>query len=164
MKFGEELISEIKASLDRCREERERRERNIAECLYDSTDSFLSEWANGLTTRLEWAKLEILENKGLAEFTVLCDLEGNVVADKLIRTRFGSVFNVNGQWINPHVKTSTLEKKGFRIETRLFPAWACIEGKGTGLSGNCWVKVFRSRVNYFTGEEVEKNLSAEVLK
>ena len=58
------------------------------------TDGFLSQWASGMTGRLHRAKAEIAEQGGKAEFPALFDLAGNLVAAKLVETRYGMSWGI----------------------------------------------------------------------
>jgi len=149
---GLNLIEKLNQELNSIQDRAKDREANISACLYDSSDSFLSEWANSKSQDLLKVKLQILENGGLAEFQALADLSGNIVSDRLIKTRFGGAYKVGDKWINPYVKESTLAKKGFKLTTVKKWAWACLKSNGTGLGGNVWVEIFPSNTNYFTGE------------
>lgn len=119
------------------------------------SDSFVSSWANDKAGDLLDKKIAILENGGLWDFECLCDLEGNKIENaKLCNTRFGESYRVEKsdgsiEWVNPHVKEKTLAKKGYTLGTESLPAWAKLEGSGTGLSGalSVYVCVFKSKVN-----------------
>lgn len=156
-KFGKELLEKLRRQLELTDKEKDEREERISNCEVDPSDCFLSEWANDMTRRELIAKIEILENKGLSKFDVLCDLNGNVLANKLIRTRFGRAYKLDsGQWVSANLKKKTLKARGLKIAKRKMPAWAVLKSEGRGLSGHCWVEVFQSHTNYWTGEKVKK--------
>lgn len=58
------------------------------------TDGFLSQWASGMMSNLEYRKYEIAENGGKSYFPALFDLEGNLVPAKLISTQYGSAWGL----------------------------------------------------------------------
>lgn len=113
------------------------------------TDGFLSQWANDLNGRLAVTRAKILENNGMAEFPALfCD--GELVAAKLIHTRYGMRWGVLEnddpkspviQWLG--TSNRALWKFGFTRGIVLAPAWASLDGNGTGLSGQVWISVYR---------------------
>ena len=84
---------------------------------------------NSITSHIGMLKsrIALLENDGYAEFTVLMDLDGNFVSDKLINTKYGKAYviqNSNGTatFISPYGKKSTIEKKGYKIGKMMFKA------------------------------------------
>lgn len=58
------------------------------------TDGFLTQWASGMMSRLEYAKYEIAENDGKWEFPALFDLDGNLVPAKHIKTPYGMAWGI----------------------------------------------------------------------
>lgn len=109
------------------------------------TDGFLSQWAHGMTARLNERKIEVLKNGGYAEFPVLCDEDGNVVATKIYRFNdgFGGVnrrWKVDNEiygrtWIPVGAKSRIQYKLHLHEEKRWFKAEVKMLGSGTGLSG-----------------------------
>lgn len=139
MKFGQALIEELEAMNKSFSEAHQRRIKDQT----DGGDCFMSEWAEGTMSRINDAKIAILKNKGFGSFFALADLDGNIVSDRLIETRYGSKFNVNGQWINPWIKPENLAKKGFKTTRVNKVAWISNEGHQ-----------FPSKFNYWTGKDV----------
>lgn len=57
-------------------------------------DGFLSQWASGINARESELKAQVAEKGGFWEFPALFDLDGNLVAAKLIETKFGVSWGV----------------------------------------------------------------------
>jgi len=167
---------------EQCREKAS----ECAERAYESfercdTDGFVSQWADGLNSRLYKTQAEIVENGGKSEFWGLFDRQGNRVRAKLINGRFGpcwallaagsdrfsgkfvpfceaagDLFYVLGQQADDPNYSAELvpglrkrvakwtAKHGYIQEREEAPAVAKLVGKGTGLSGSCWVSVVRT--------------------
>ena len=120
------------------------------------TDGFLTQWAAGLGAELERAKIKILEHGGYAEFAVLCDAGGTVIAEKVFSFPDGHggtnnkwrlpddmVEAAGRRWV-PFGATSRVQKAlGLHEESRWFKAYAKITGTGHGLSGSAWIAVFK---------------------
>ncbi len=133
------------------------------------TDGFVSQWAHGMTAEKNRHEIEILKNGGCAQFPVLCDAAGNVIADKVYR--FPDKFRpdywnapmkemwklpadlaekLGRKWVPAaYIKPSRIAKQlGLHEEMRWFPAYAKITTGGrkdTGMAGmaNAFVAVFR---------------------
>ena len=117
------------------------------------TDGFVSQWAHGICGEEIRTKAEIARNNGLATFNGL--FEGNRrIKARVIQTRFGSSWLLHedeadliakrGKQFLPTGKTSrVLKSMGLEQREETAPAWATLDGSGTGLSGNVWRKVFR---------------------
>lgn len=151
-------LKEIEALEAEAANARRRREESFDRC---DTDGFLSQWANDMTFRLNSRKIELLKNGGHAPFPVLCDEDGNVIAEKIYEftNPGGHWLPMNRRWrIDPGKydrkwipvgKNSRIQKKlKLHEETRWFPAYAKITTggrKSTGLSGcaNAFVAVFK---------------------
>lgn len=58
------------------------------------TDGFMSQWASGLSADKHRLAAQIAENNDRAWFPALFDLEGNLVAAKLIDGRYGLVWGL----------------------------------------------------------------------
>jgi hypothetical protein len=102
------------------------------------TDGFMSQWASGLTASKLRLEASIQENGGKAEFPALFDLDGNLVAAKLIDGKYGLVWGILASddprsqitgWVSAFPKReSTMTKKGYREGTVLAPARADLVG------------------------------------
>lgn len=122
------------------------------------TDGFLSQWASGLTADVHRRQAEIAANGGRATFPALFDLAGNLVAAKLIDTRFGTSWGVLESddprsaitaWIGAFPKrATTLERKGYREGTVRASAnaktWAPAGARGLGGATQVQVIVYRT--------------------
>lgn len=120
------------------------------------TDGFLTQWAHGMTAQLELAKARILEAGGVSEFTGLYEGERRVRA-KLITYRCRHSFCDKSSWLLDDVEADKFGRKFIpdgprsRIQKRLglcerreiAPAYAFMNGRGTGLSGSAWVQIAR---------------------
>lgn len=119
------------------------------------TDGFVSQWAFGLTAEEKSENAKILRSGGYASFPVLCDEDGEVVADKIYaftnKYSYGMDYRwkvdaekYGRRWV-PVGETSRVQKRlGLTESTRWFPAKAVITGRGTGLSGTAFVTVVRA--------------------
>lgn len=144
--------SNERESLDtarRLRAEAARHEADAAESFERcDTDGFVSQWASGLNAQLAREQADIEEAGGVATFfrESLTDLDGNPVAAKLIRGKYGLCWamldgedNFTGEFVSAHpVRESTMERKGYREVKSEFVApakaihWAPPGAKGLG--------------------------------
>lgn len=127
-----------------------REEESFQRC---DTDGFLSQWALSIGAQRDEANAKILDNGGYARFPVLCDADGNVIADREFRFEnphpvgFGVLvsysWKLTGKYVDqcgrrwiPSGPRSRIQKKlGLHEETRWFPAVAEIHAPGTGMAG-----------------------------
>jgi len=120
------------------------------------TDGFLSQWAAGLSGQLATRKAEILDHNRTASFVGLWQGDRRVRA-RIIRSRFGprwlihedevDLRNARGKPFVPAFtdnKSRILKELGLTECDETAPAWAVLEGSGTGLGGNVWVATFRT--------------------
>jgi hypothetical protein len=138
------------------------------------TDGFVSQWASGVTAREYELKAQIAENGGRAEFPALFDLDGNLVAAKLVevRDRYNPREGATVSkwcvlesddprssavaWLTAFpVRKSTLARKGYTEGCVLAPARAATGGSGTGLSGALSVSVYAKRTDGGFSRDVE---------
>lgn len=68
-------------------------ERSRSQTESDS-DGYLSQWSSGVTASRDRLEVEILRNGGYAEFTVLVDKHGDIIADEIDKDDYG-----NRHWI-----------------------------------------------------------------
>lgn len=142
--------AEQKARIQKLEEEAQRRLQLREESWERSdTDGFLSQWAHQMTAQRNLKEVELLRNGGHARFAVLCDAEGNVVADRIYEFTNQFSHGVDRKWRLPDDLADKLGRKwvpvgsnsriqkqlGLHQEDRWFPARAAIMGSGTGLSG-----------------------------
>lgn len=125
--------------------------RNEANASFDrcDTDGFLSQWASGLCGERDEHAAHVAELGGVWEFPALFDLNGNLVAAKIVHSKFGysgkQCWGVLAsddptsrivKWLAfAPVRQSTLEKHGYREGTVLAPAIAAIRGEKTAHAG-----------------------------
>jgi len=125
------------------------------------TDGFLSQWASDITGRKASLQADIVEAGGLWEFPALFSADGELVAAKMVSTRYGiswalleddspsarfvGWFNSSRARSNDRRIAANL-KKGYRLGRVLAPARADIGGSGHGLSGatSCYVYAKRT--------------------
>ncbi len=144
----EAQIAEIERLTVEAQRRHERAEVSYQRC---GMGGFLSQWVATMTARKMEKEIEILRNGGCAQFPVLCDAEGNVVADRVFtfENSFNGVPTRSRSWKLPAALADRLGRKwvpagmNSRIqkqldlheEQRWFPARATIAGSGNGLSG-----------------------------
>lgn len=129
------------------------------------TDGFVSQWAYRTLAREERLKADVAEKGGRWEFPALFDLAGNLVAAKLIETKYGPRWGVLSSddprstvaaWLTAYpVRKSTLERKGYREGVVLAPAVVKIGGSGRGLAGAMSVSVGVERTDQGFSRDVE---------
>lgn len=142
----------------------EAKEESFQRC---DTDGFLSQWSHGMTHELNSKNADILRNGGYAQFSVLCDSDGNVISTRdfdfpvkgkewitntvwLVENE-DVIRNIGRKWIPfDFTGKSRIQKKfGFHQELRWFPAYAAMTvprgQKSTGLAGcaNAYVAIFK---------------------
>jgi hypothetical protein len=162
-----EQLAAIAKLEEKAEDSRRRAEESFQRC---DTDGFLSQWALNIGADLDREKANLLRDGGHAQFPVLCDEAGNVLAHKVYK--FADRFAPD-QWNAPTVKkwrlpddeiakrggrkwipvagirASRVQKAlGLHEEHRWFPAIAKITTggrKSTGLGGcaNAFVAVFK---------------------
>lgn len=135
------------------------------------TDGFLSQWAGTITATLKRRQADITEAGGVATFPALFDLDGELVAAKLIYGQYGWVWGLlpsddpRGQftgWFNPSRATKAATRrandarKGYQVGLVSAPAWADTEGGGTGLGGcaSVYVATYRTDGGFSRAVEV----------
>ena len=120
------------------------------------TDGFVSQWASGITARLDRTKADLIDAGKMGEFTGLFEGDRRVKA-KIIETKFGSSWLLSddetdliarrGKKFLPVGKRSRILKELALTERlELAPAWACLDGSGTGLASamSVHVAIFRT--------------------
>jgi len=126
------------------------RQRSAESYLTSGSDGFVSQWAGDLSAREYDLKAEVAENDGRAPFPALFDLDGNLIAAKLINTRYGRAWgllpddNPRGSfsgWFSPSnaatdsYRVHNNAKKGYYEGTVMADAAVTISADGNGLSG-----------------------------
>jgi hypothetical protein len=122
---------------------------------YDSfercdTDGFLSQWAHGINAQKDRMAAEVADAGGLWTFarTRLVTLAGEATDAREVKTRYGYRWRLDStnEWLPVRpARESTLAKRGYREveQVEVAPAKVTLDGVGRGLSGTCWVRVYR---------------------
>jgi hypothetical protein len=129
------------------------------------TDGFVSQWASGVCAAEARLNAWLAENGGKDDFAALFDLDGNLVAAKLLNTRYGLSWGILEdddpssrvvRWIGAFPKrASTMRNKGFYEGTVRCPAHVTLAGSGTGLSGALTVRPYTTRNDRGFSRDVE---------
>ena len=118
------------------------------------TDGFVSQWAHGICGERDRVLAQIVEKDKTAVFVGL--FEGNRrVKARTIETQFGTSWVLHddevdliakrGKVFLPYGYNSRILKNlGLEQRDERAPAWAKLDGRGTGLSGRVWVAIFRT--------------------
>lgn len=131
------------------------------------TDGFVSQWAHGKSAELARAKADLVDAGGVAEFPGLYRRsDGARMRAKLISYKCSYTYSTKWAWsfrnadgtvnrempLLPDTRSTRgkLWKMGYEVKKETAPAYAYMDGEGTGLSGSCWVAVSRSDGGYPT--------------
>jgi hypothetical protein len=121
------------------------------------TDGFLSQWAHGINAELYRTRADIADAGGVADFVGLYEGDRRVlakmitVADRYAPWKSNRVWLVNDadpvaakrKFIPTGMKSRVQKQLGLCERKEVDFADARLEGRGKGLSGSCWVAVFR---------------------
>lgn len=157
MNYGIELINELTSAKNAAVEDLKR----IIDEAND--DSYYSHAHNRSRIAEIDLKLSILANNGMHSFDCILDINTNeVVSDKIVQGKFGPCYVVEdeamaakfGKFIGIAARESTYTKKGLKTGKVDRPAWVKLIFNGTGMAAAASAQpgVFRSDINYFTGE------------
>lgn len=101
------------------------------------TDGFMSQWASGVMAQRYRLCALLAETKGLHEFTVAVDSEGNRIEAEIVKTKYGECYCLNdrdterfGRRFIPMCYGRVWKALGLREEAALLPAR--VEGTPTG--------------------------------
>lgn len=136
------------------------------------TDGFVSQWASGVLAREARLNAELAAAGGVAEFPALFDLDGNLVAAKLVQLddRYRPGWKISKwivladddpnssavKWITAFpVRKSTMTRKGYTEGYVKAPARVATGGSGRGLSGALSVSVYTERTDGGFSRSVE---------
>lgn len=104
------------------------------------TDGFMSQWASNIMGDKARLQEEVNNNGGMWDFEILCDLDGNPVPAKIIKTRFGHAYAIFAsfdkmeygdpiiKWVNLGLTDKTLAKKGYKMGIVTLPAKVILSG------------------------------------
>lgn len=126
------------------------------------TDGFVSQWASGISAREDALAAEIADKGGRHCYQAMFDLDGNLIAAKEIKTRYGYRWGILAdddprgeitQWVSesqardPQRARKANAAKGFYIGRVMATATAALSGSGTGLSGAMSVAPYARRTD-----------------
>lgn len=132
------------------------------------TDGFLSQWASDANAREYDARAELVDNGGVAEFPALFTVDGELVAAKLIDTRYGSRWALlasddpRSRYVgffgesyaaSETRRRATNARKGFYVGTVKAPAYVKLSGNGYSLSP----RLFRADGGFSRDVEIVDN-------
>lgn len=119
------------------------------------TDGFVSQWASGVMAQEARLNAHLAEHGGTDDFAALFDLDGNLVAAKLIDGQYGLCWGLlesddPSSRITRFIgafprRASTMARKGFYEGTVRCAAHVVVRGSGTGLSGALTVRPYTTR-------------------
>ena len=133
-------------------------------------DGFVTQAAHGLMAREYQLQAQIEEHRGRWPMKALFDLEGNLVAAKLIKTQYGEAWGILEnddprsrivKWVNPSqaslgkTRVANMAKKGYKVGYVLVPAKATLGGGGTGFGGMASVYAYAERLDGGFSRDVE---------
>ena len=158
MKYGTELVKELKEEIARMRHSIEERNERIFNCEVDYDDCFISIRCEQRGIRNNQDKIDLIENGGTAWFREYTTLDGKLVNARWCNTKYGSSLRAempDGSVVWTTALTQKgLAKKGLKAVECRRPAWFKFKG-GSGMygvyTGN--YVLFPSDVNYATGEK-----------
>jgi hypothetical protein len=119
------------------------------------TDGSLSQWASGITGRLDEAKAELAENDGMMETRALFNLDGTIASvhngwgqygewwllNDASAARFGKKFFSPSSANTAAKRYANDKKKGFTVGTVRVKGYATTAGGGNGTGGATGVYV-----------------------
>jgi len=161
MKYGKELLENLKKEILNRKKMAEDREKRIDNFETDETDcatSIRMEYHNDTIAEM---KISILENGGFSDFECLRDFQNNVISTKVISGKYGLCWLIDqkyqslyGTFVGLAKRESTYTKKGIKTSTIKLPAWVAFKGNGSGMYGAYTGSpiVFPSNINYWTGK------------
>ena len=129
------------------------------------TDGILSQWASGKNAELARARAKLADAGDTATFPGLyrrsdgarmravlvsfyCSYSYSTKWSWSFRHADGSVDRSHGLLPDTRTTRGKLWKSGYEVRDETAPAAAKMDGQGTGLSGTCWVAVYRTDGGY----------------
>lgn len=115
------------------------------------TDGFVSQWADGISSEVDWLRAKIMQDNGYHRFNALFDSTGALINAREVETRYGWAWKITDpdgsvRWArescarNWRVRLAANARKGFFVGSVMLPARATTGGGGKGLSGACNVR------------------------
>jgi len=140
------------------------------------TDGFLSQWASGLTGQLEKTREGIARAGGVADFKGLYDGDRRLRAKQVTFADRHAGYGTKTMWLLDEPETEKYGRKWIPIGDRsrvqkslslverweLAPAWAKMDGRGTGLSGSAWVATYRRGDEWGQDSQLMEDNDAEI--
>lgn len=158
MKYGQDLIKDLEASIMMSRKAIEDRINRIDIGMTDWEDCFVSQRCEERGIQNDQEKIDLIKRGGCEWFVEYATLDGELVDAKWCNTKYGSKLRVempDGSvvWTNS-ITAKGLAKRGLKMVYCLRPAWFAFRSSGSGMAGvysGSYV-LFPSDVNYATGE------------
>lgn len=129
------------------------------------TDGFVSQWASGVMAAEARLNAHLANQDGKSEFPALFDLAGNLIAAKLVTTRYGECWGILStddpssritKFVGAFPKrVTTMTRKGYYEGTVRCPAHAALAGSGTGISAALTVRPYIARSDRGFSRDVE---------
>lgn len=159
MKYGAELIEELKNEIESYKKSIDNRYERIKKGWTDMDDCFVSQRFEERGIDLAKQKIALIEEGGCSWFPEYATLDGHLVEAHWCNTKYGTSLRAempDGKVVWTTATTEKgLAKKGLKRVLCLRPAWFCFKSAGKGLFGayaGDYV-LFPSDINYATGEE-----------
>lgn len=158
MKYGKELIEELKDEIARNREIIKNRIERIEALQTDWDDCFVSQRFDDRAIRLAKDKIELIEAGGVSDFLEYATTDGKLVKARWRATKYGTKLRAelpDGSVIWTEARTAKgLAKYGLKKVLCTRPAWYRFSAAGSGLAGAYFGNyvLFPSDYNYATGE------------
>ena len=158
MKYGQELINELRKEIETLSGAMQRRQDRINRWETDEDDCFMSQRVEERGVRLAERKIDLIERGGCEWFSEYATMDGKLVSAKWCNTRFGSSLRVempDGSVVWCSGGDRSLKNKGIKRVLCLRPAWFTFRSPYKGLLGvySGDYELFPSDWNYATGEQ-----------
>ena len=158
-------IADVETARKAAMDDIARMDKNIADCVYDMDDCFVSHKLSQEQVIACDKQLDILKNGGVWTFKGYTDLDGNFLTPNTFRNKFGGWTTAytnpeTGKTIYSSANTTKgLLKKGIKVVDYEAPAWA----KTTcgNIFGQFYSKIYEARYNRCTGEAQPRKVIGE---
>ena len=148
--------ADVLHDLENVRNDIARMDKNIADCVYDMDDCFISYGLQRSQESVCNMRLKILRNGGVWQFVGYSDLNGNFLTAVSFRNKFGGIstcYKNEEKGITIFTSANTekgLLKKGIKKVDYVAPAWATVKA-GT-VHGQTYPCIYEATYNRCTGE------------
>ena len=162
MKYGKELVEQLKAEIERNQKAISNRIDRVLACETDWDDCFISQRCEERGISVAKDKISLIEKDGgFGWFTEYATLDGTLINARWCNTKFGSSLRCEMPdgtvvWTTAMTKKG-LAKKGIKRVLCKRPAWFCFKSSNSGMLGvytGDYV-LFPSDINYATGEHAD---------